>query len=785
MFCHQSDRSDRCNWIHRLVIGWHRFVASPRHATLRRRRAFNRRQFVFGIHDLTPPQTAPLPAAEHEIIPYLHSGEHVVASFSANLGPDLRFGKDLLVLTNRRVLLIRSGRPSEWPLEEIRDLETTHRNGLSSLQVIGPHGMYCELVFTGFRDEKAAEVEQLLIAFRRLRKPQDLVGLREPEPPVPEPVESVPVGAATSALRRLVVFARPQARAIALGMLLTLATTIVGLIPLYLTQPLTDEVLLPTRSAEQRPSGAATAWLAAMYVGGMAVAALISWGLSWGKGILLARASERISAHLRNHTYSHLQTLSVEFFGGKRTGDLMARISTDTDRICQFLSDNLVDFVTDLLLIAATAALLLYTDWKLAVASLAPFPLIAWLIVWSRARLSQGFLVSGRAWGYMTSVLADTIPGIRVVKAFAQEHREIERFAEANRRVVAANDRVNAVWTFFWPVVVLLNQLGWIVVWAFGAWRVSTGEITFGVLTLFLTNISLFYSRLESMSRIVNATQRAGASAQRIFEVLDRVPAVPEPARPVIPQRLRGEVEVRNIGFRYGNRQVIEGLSLRIAPGEMVGLVGQTGAGKSTLVNLICRFFDVNEGAILVDGTDIRAYPVSVYRQQIGIVLQDPFLFFGTIAENIAYGKPQATREEVIAAAKAARAHEFILRLPDGYDSLVGERGQSLSGGERQRISIARALLVDPRLLILDEATSAVDAETEREIQSALDRLVEGRTTIAIAHRLSTLRKANRIVVLDRGQIVEVGSHAELLAKDGAYARLHRAQSQAVENIGC
>lgn len=706
-----------------------------------------------------------------------------MATFWANVRPDLAFGSERLLLTTRRLILDRAGQHQSWSLDEIRDLDTTYRNGLSSLLVTGSSGVVCELLYTGRREERAFEVEQLLVAFRRLRKPSELADQREPEPPVPEPLESVPVAAATSALRRLVVFARPQAGAIALGMLLTLATTVVGLIPLYLTQPLTDDVLIPSRYAGEQSAGPSKSYLAALYVSGMALAAVVSWALSWGKGILLARASERISAHLRNHTYAHLQTLSVEFFGGKRTGDLMARISTDTDRICQFLADNLVDFVTDLLLISATAVLLLYTDWKLAVASLAPFPLIAWLIVWSRVRLSQGFLVSGRAWGFMTSVLADTIPGIRVVKAFAQEQREIERFAEANRRVVQANDRVNAVWTFFWPVVVLLNQLGWIVVWAFGAWRVSTGEISFGVLTLFLTNISLFYSRLESMSRIVSATQRAGASAQRIFEVLDRVPAVPEPAKPVVPQRLRGEVEVRNIGFRYGNRQVIEGLSLRIEPGEMVGLVGQTGAGKSTLVNLICRFFDVNEGAILVDGVDIRAYPVSAYRQQIGIVLQDPFLFFGTIAENVAYGRPSATRAEIIEAAKAAKAHEFILRLPDGYDSLVGERGQTLSGGERQRISIARALLVDPRLLILDEATSAVDAETEREIQSALDRLVEGRTTIAIAHRLSTLRKANRIVVLDQGRIVEVGSHEELLARDGAYARLHRAQSQSVENI--
>ena len=286
------------------------------------------------------------------------------------------------------------------------------------------------------------------------------------------------------------------------------------------------------------------------------------------------------------------------------------------------------------------------------------------------------------------------------------------------------------------------------------------------------------------MSRIVNASQRAAASAQRIFEILDRVSSVPEPAKPVPIDKLRGELEFRHVGFRYGNRKVIRDFSLKIAAGEMIGLVGHTGAGKSTLINLVCRFFDVAEGSILVDGVDIRSYKVEPYRRNVGIVLQDPFLFYGTIAENIAYGLPNATRQQIIDAAKAARAHEFILQLADGYDSLVGERGQSLSGGERQRISIARALLIDPRILILDEATSALDSTTERQIQEALQNLVRGRTTIAIAHRLSTLSQADRIMVIERGRLVEIGTHDELLKLNGAYAALHKAQQELTKDIG-
>jgi ATP-binding cassette subfamily B protein len=561
-----------------------------------------------------------------------------------------------------------------------------------------------------------------------------------------------------------------------LGFGLTLASTSAGLIPPYLTMPILDRVLIPHQEGRPADFGL-LGWLLA----GLAGAAVLAWVLDCARSYVMAWISERVSADLRTHTYAHLQRLSLEFFGGKRTGDLIARLSSDTDRLCNFLSSNLVDFTTDVLMMVMTAVILLTIDPWLALATLCPFPLILWLVQAVRGRLLRGYHQAMSAWAAMTSVLADTIPGIRVVKAFAQEQREAERFNASNAVVLQVNDRVNRLWAFFGPTMTLLTTAGLLVVWCFAGWRVYYHLITVGVLTAFLAYIARFYSRIESMIRMASTTQRAAASAQRIFEILDRVPSVPEPARPIRPGRLAGRIELRGVRFKYGPREVLHGIDLAIEPGEMVGLVGPSGAGKTTLINLICRFFDVAAGAILVDGVDVRSFPVEEYRRNIGLVLQEPFLFYGTVAENIAYGRPGATRAEVIAAARAARAHEFILRLPDGYDSLVGERGQSLSGGERQRISIARALLIDPQILILDEATSSVDTTTEREIQAALVNLVKGRTTIAIAHRLSTLRRADRIVVVEGGQIVETGRHHDLLRAQGSYARLHRAQLETVQ----
>jgi ATP-binding cassette subfamily B protein len=726
-----------------------------------------------------------------EVQQQLSNGENVSSALEVDLDARLHFSKGLVLVTERRIMARAPGETvwQSWPYGQDLTLKLHDHAGVGHLELFNQQGRLANWRFTLGQNllairlsEKFAALRESFVSGQPLVQGEEHIcpsckaPLEPDQDECPICTKVVYTPPSTWTLFRLWRFAAPYKWPLLAGFLLMLASTAAHMIPPYLTIPLMDNVLIPYQNGAPVDSDKVT-----LYMTGLLGSAVLAWILGWGKTYVLALVSERIGADLRTTTYDHLLRLSLEYFGGKRTGDLMSRIGSESDRICVFLSLHLLDFASDVLMIIMTGVILVSIDPWLAAATLLPLPLIAWLIHVVRDRLRTGFEKIDRVWGEVTNVLADTIPGIRVVKAFAQESREAGRFRLANKHNLAVNDKLNKVWSLFSPTVSFLTELGLLVIWVFGIHQVSKSHITVGVLTAFITYSSRFYGRLDSMSRIVSVTHKSASAAKRIFDILDHVSSVPEPQNPVKIGKVKGDITLREVGFRYGNRAVNRDISINIKAGEMVGLVGHSGSGKRTLVNLICRFYDVTEGAIMLDGVDIRALGVSDYRRNIGLVLQEPFLFFGTIAENIAYGKPDATREQIIAAARAAHAHEFILRLAQGYDSMVGERGQGLSGGERQRISIARALLIDPPILILDEATASVDSETEKEIQKALDNLVTGRTTIAIAHRLSTLQKADRLVVLDRGRVVEEGGHDELMAAEGAYYRLYMAQARNVD----
>ena len=735
--------------------------------------------------------TLPSPWAESLSLQLLDE-ERVLAWIVIDLDNRLYFEAGIVVVTTQRLLAKMTSEEAwqAWRFQHDMTLAQRDHAGVGSLELFDGHS---RLAYWRYRLGNDQAVNRLIESFTQQLDhhingktlPHDeakahcprcgiMLASDQEECPVCEKQAHAPPS--TWTLLRLWRFAKPYKGRLLIGFLLTLCSTAATLVPPYLTMPLMDNVLIPYQNGQP-----IDVELVKLYLSGLLGAAILAWILGWARTYMLALVSERIGADLRTTTYEHLLNLSQEYFGGKRTGDLMARIGAETDRINLFISLHLLDFATDVIMICMTAVILVSINPWLALVTLVPLPIIAWLIHLVRDRLRIGFEKVDRIWAEVNNVLADTIPGIRVVKAFAQEKREAARFLAANQRNLQINDRVNRVWSLFTPTVTLLTEIGLLVVWVFGIWQISQDQITVGVLTAFLAYIGRFYIRLDSMSRIVSVTQKAAAGTKRIFDILDHVSSVPESPNPVHLSTVQGRIELRNVGFRYGTRSITRNINLLIQPGEMIGLVGHSGSGKSTLVNLICRFYDVTEGAIIVDDHDIRSLPVTEYRKHIGLVLQEPFLFYGTIAENIAYGKPDATHADIVTAARAAHAHEFILRLPHGYDSLVGERGQALSGGERQRISIARALLINPRILILDEATSSVDTTTEKDIQKALDNLVRGRTTIAIAHRLSTLREANRLIVLDRGRIVEIGNHVELMAREGYYYRLYQAQARNVD----
>jgi len=764
-------------------------------------------------------QPARLPRELRARIEHACSGNSIQLYALADLDHTLRLGESWLALTAAHVALARRDDGGEWRVRaidraQIRALQETPGLSAHTLSLLGEPGDPPLLVVRYTHRQRGAfenirfvldeavngrSVIDDLGASRRAAEPPSSRAAEQPSTRAPDAADRVyaaavarPIrdaqalvaggGRQSSVIFRLLRYLLPYRRELALGLAAAAVITLLSLAPPYIAGFLIDRVVRPAQDgALARGTAAHMAWIA---IAGMAALYLVRQLAAHIRLRYMAVLGEYVARDLRAELYEHIQRLSLSFFSRKKTGSLITRVTADTDRLWEFIAFGVVDVSLSLVMLVGLGGVLLTLDWRLGLIMTLPVPLLCWLIYWHGESLNTSFIRAWRKWSRVTDVLSDTIPGIRVVKAFNQEQREIERFGERNEDVTEQFNEVHRKWTTFWPLLMLAVHTTTVLVWAMAVPRLlgHGAALSAGVFVSFLLYTTMFVAPIEVIGQMARTINRATSSAHRVFEVLDSEPEVRDVAEPVRLEPVQGRVSFDNVTFAYdGVRQILRGITFDVVPGELIGLVGPSGGGKSTVVNLIARFYDPTGGAVRIDGADLRHVDTGHYREQIGMVLQDPYLFHGTVLENISYAMPQAASGAVIAAAKAANAHDFICKLAQGYDTVVGERGHTLSGGERQRISIARAVLHDPRILILDEATSSVDTETERQIQEALDRLIAGRTVFAIAHRLSTLRRASRLFVIEKGRLAESGTHQQLLAVDGGiYRRLYELQLQLV-----
>ena len=569
-----------------------------------------------------------------------------------------------------------------------------------------------------------------------------------------------------SVLLRLLRYARPYRGRIAWAILATLVYAAASGALAALIKPILD------RALPRQIHVALIAW------------EIIGFYLLKGLGAyfsdyLMSDVGQRVVRDLRNSLHEHMVRQSAAFFARRTTGQLLSRLTNDVAQVQHVVAETVGDLLQEGLSVVFFAGLLFYYDAKLALVCLTGAPIIIYPLAKLGRRLRRTTRRSQEALEHLSHVAGESFTGHRIVKAFGAEGREAQKFGDASQQLYRTNTRVTRVVALLPPIMELLGAFAIAGALVYGSQQIAAGRLTTGEFFGFVATLFLMYGPIKKLSRVNANIQQAIAAAERIFEVLDRHTEVVERAGAATMAPFRHVIEFRDVAFAYDDvqaRAILRGVTFTVQAGQVVALVGRSGAGKTTLVNLIPRFYDVTGGAILIDGVDVRDVTLASLRAQIGIVTQETILFDDTVSANIAYGRPSATREEIEQAARAAHAHEFITALARGYDSTIGERGQRLSGGQRQRLAIARALLKDSPLLVLDEATSSLDTESEMLVQGALANLMKNRTSFVIAHRLSTIRRADAIIVMDRGRVVEVGRHDELLARGSLYARLYELQ---------
>jgi ATP-binding cassette subfamily B protein len=566
--------------------------------------------------------------------------------------------------------------------------------------------------------------------------------------------------------RRLAVLARltaPYKTRTILSVFALLAATATALAPPFLSKYALDYGI-------QQHDLTALSWIVAIFL----LAGLANWGMSYLQTYLTGWVGERILADLRNKLFGHLQHLSLGFFERNRAGVIISRLTNDVEALDQLVTDGVTSLVQNTLTLVGTAILLFILDWRLALATLAVIPLMSVATVIFRVRSTRAYRAVRERLGLLTATLAEDIAGMRMVQAFTREDQNIENFRTVAERYRESNMQTVVLNGWYFPFVDLLSSIALAVVLGYGGHLYFQGSLTLGTLFAFMLYVQNFFDPVQQLSQLYNTFLSATAALDKIMDVLDEDPTVLDAPKAIELPEVQGRVDFEDVRFSYGTGpEVLHGLTLDVLPGTTVALVGHTGAGKSTIAKLLARFYDPTAGRITIDGYDLRDVTQSSLRRQLGIVPQEGFLFAGTVTENIAFGRPDASPEDVVSAAQAVGAHEFIMRLEDGYETQLQERGTRLSLGQRQLVALARALLADPRILILDEATSSVDIGTERKIEQALRLLLAGRTAFIIAHRLSTIRDADLIVVLEHGQIVELGSHDELMERRGLYTSLY------------